>query len=343
MNVTTAVTVNNWTIYCQQLYNPNEPATACPVEAEFRLQKEDVLSNQPRVSRRLFLVHSSIVVGGVVAGPTLLSACTKTSTTGTASRLDQLKSDGKITVGIAGEQPYAFLDRGKLTGEDPTVQMAIWKAVGINTVEAKQVSFDALIPGLNAGEFDVIAAGMFINPTRCEQAAFSEPVYCAPNAFLVPPGNPDNITDFESVASTGIKLGVFSGAVEGSYAEKAGVEKSNIVTVPDLSAGIQQLEQGRIRAIGLTSITLAWALKQDPSVKAELTKPFVPIVDGKEELGCGAAVFRKADTDLVNAFNTELKKLKDSGELTRLIEPFGFGPETLPPADMTTAKLCAEA
>jgi polar amino acid transport system substrate-binding protein len=230
-----------------------------------------------------------------------------------------------------------------LTGEDPTVQMAIWKAVGINTVEAKQVSFDALIPGLNAGEFDVIAAGMFINPTRCEQAAFSEPVYCAPNAFLVPPGNPDNITDFESVASTGIKLGVFSGAVEGSYAEKAGVEKSNIVTVPDLSAGIQQLEQGRIRAIGLTSITLAWALKQDPSVKAELTTPFVPVVDGNEELGCGAAVFRKADTDLVNAFNTELKKLKDSGELTRLIEPFGFGPETLPPAEMTTAKLCAEA
>jgi polar amino acid transport system substrate-binding protein len=302
-----------------------------------------MLSHQPKVSRRSFLIQSSMVLGGVVAAPTLLSACTKTSAPGTAGRLDQLKSDGKITVGIAGEQPYAFLDKGKLTGEDPTVQMAVWKSVGINTVEAKQVSFDALIPGLNAGDFDVIAAGMFINPTRCEQAAFSEPVYCAPNAFLVPPGNPDNITDFESVASTGIKLGVFSGAVEGSYAQKAGVEKGNIVTVPDLPAGIQQLEQGRIKAIGLTSITLAWALKQDPSIKAELTKPFVPVVDGKEVLGCGAAVFRKADTELVNAFNTELKKLKDSGELTRLIEPFGFGPETLPPADMTTAKLCAES
>jgi polar amino acid transport system substrate-binding protein len=338
------VAVNNCTIYCLQLYNPgDELARRHPAEVIYNLQKaEDMLSHQPRVSRRSFLIQSSMVLGGVVAGPTLLSACTKTST-GTGSRVDQLKSAGKITVGIAGEQPYAFLDKGKLTGEDPTVQMAVWKAVGINTVEAKQVSFDALIPGLNAGDFDVISAGMFINPTRCEQAAFSEPVYCAPNAFLVPPGNPDNITDFESVASTGIKLGVFSGAVEGSYAEKAGVEKSNIVTVPDLSAGIQQLEQGRIRAIGLTSITLAWALKQNPSVQAELTKPFVPVVDGKEVLGCGAAVFRKADTELVNAFNTELKKLKDSGELTRLIEPFGFGPETLPPADMTTAKLCAES
>jgi polar amino acid transport system substrate-binding protein len=301
-----------------------------------------MLSQQPRVSRRSFLIQSSMVLGGVVAGPTLLSACTKTSTSsGSTSKLDQVKSAGKITVGIAGEQPYAFLDHGKLTGEDPSVQMAIWKAAGVNAVEAKQVSFDALIPGLNAGDFDVIAAGMFINPTRCQQAAFSEPVYCAPNAFLVPPGNPDNITDFKSVAKAGIKLGVFSGAVEGSYAAKAGVDKGNIITVPDLPAGIQQLEQGRIGAIGLTSITLAWALKQDPSIKAELTKPFVPTVDGKEVLGCGAAVFRKADTELVDAFNAQLKTLKDSGELTKLIEPFGFGPETLPPADLTTAKLCA--
>ena len=182
----------------------------------------------------------------MVAGPTLMGACTKTST-GTASRLDQLKSAGEITVGIAGEQPYAFLDHGKLTGQDPTVQMAIWKAAGINTVEAKQVSFDALIPGLNAEATSTSSLpGCSSTRPRCEQAAFSEPVYCAPNAFLVPPGNPDNITDFESVAKAGIKLGVFSGAVEGCYATKAGVDKANIITA-DLPAGIQQLEQAGSR------------------------------------------------------------------------------------------------
>jgi polar amino acid transport system substrate-binding protein len=252
-----------------------------------------------------------------------------------------LKSANKITVGIAGEQPYAFLDHGDLTGEDPTVQKAIWNAIGIDDVEAKQVAFDSLIPGLNAGEFDVIAAGMFINPDRCEEAAFSEPMYCAPNAFMVPTGNPDNISDFESVAAAGIKLGVFSGAVEGDYAEKAGVSGGNIVTVPDMATGVTQLDQGRIQAIALTSITLNWALEQDPDIDAEVTEAFIPVVDGEEVLGCGAAVFRKEDTDLVEAFNEELAKLKESGELTELIEPFGFGPETLPPDDVTTESLCA--
>jgi len=297
------------------------------------------VTNQAGLSRRGFLIRSSVVTGGLIAAPSLLSACSKADT-GSGSKLDSLKSANKITVGIAGEQPYAFLDKGKLTGEDPTVQQAIWNAVGIDNVEAKQVSFDALIPGLNAGDFDVIAAGMFINPDRCEQAAFSEPMYCAPNAFMVPEGNPDSLSDFESVAAAGIKLGVFSGAVEGDYATKAGVSGGNIVTVPDLATGVTQLEQGRIQAIALTSITLKWHLEQNPDTAAEVTEPFIPVVDGEEVLGCGAAVFRKDDTDLVEAFNAELKKLKDSGELTELIEPFGFGAETLPPDDVTTESLC---
>ena len=298
------------------------------------------MTNQAGLSRRGFLLRSSIVTGGLIASPALISACSKADT-GSGSKLDALKSDGKITVGIAGEQPYAFLDHGDLTGEDPTVQKAIWNAVGIDNVEAKQVAFDSLIPGLNAGDFDVIAAGMFINPDRCEQAAFSEPMYCAPNAFMVPTGNPDSISDFESVAAAGIKLGVFSGAVEGDFARDAGVSDGNIVTVPDMATGATQLEQGRIGAIGLTSITLNWHLEQNPDTDAEVTEAFTPVVDGKEVLGCGAAVFRKDDTDLVEAFNKELKKLKDSGELTKMIEEFGFGPETLPPDGVTTESLCA--
>ena len=115
----------------------------------------------------------------------------------------------------------------------------------------------------------------------------------------------------------------------------------DIVTVPDMATGATQLEQGRIGAIGLTSITLNWHLEQNPDTDAEVTEAFTPVVDGKEVLGCGAAVFKKDATDLVEAFNKELKKLKDSGELTEMIEEFGFGPETLPPDGVTTESLCA--
>jgi polar amino acid transport system substrate-binding protein len=294
-------------------------------------------------SRRDFLKRSG-VAAGLVMGSGWVAACARTEqSNGAGGALEQLRSQGTITVGIAGEEPYAYLDGGELTGMDPTVQKTIWGNLGIDNVEATQVSFDGLIPGLNASRFDVVAAGMFITPDRCAEADFSDPMYCAPNAFLVPPGNPDNITDFSSVAEAGVRLGVLGGAVEGDYAKSSGVAGSNIVTVPTTRDGLLQLQQGRLGAFGLTTITLRDVLEKNPDTNVELTEPFTPVIDGEEQLGCGGAVFRTGDDDLRTAFNEELAKLKESGELLEIIEPFGFGPETIPADDVTTERLCQGA
>jgi polar amino acid transport system substrate-binding protein len=295
-------------------------------------------------SRRDFLERAGLAAS-LIGVPGLLSACGESVDTGGGGgggggRLEQLRTERTINVGIAGEKPYAYLDGGELTGMDPSVQMKIWGNLGIENVKPQQVDFDGLIPGLAAERFDVVAAGMFITPERCGQAAFSDPMYCAPNAFLVPPGNPKNISDFKSVVDAGIKLGVLGGAVEGIYAEDSGIKSSNIVEVPSQRDALLSLQQGRLGAFALTSITLKDMLKNNPDAKVELTEPFTPVINGKEQLGCGAAVFRKGDNDLREAFNGELAKLKESGELLKIIEPFGFGPETLPPEDVTTARLC---
>jgi polar amino acid transport system substrate-binding protein len=292
-------------------------------------------------SRRDFLKRSGLTAG-LLAAPGVLAACGDDDTAA-GGRLAQLESQGSIKVGIAGEKPYAYLEGGELTGMDPSVQKEIWGNLGIDDVRPQQVDFDGLIPGLLANRFDVVAAGMFITPERCGQAAFSDPMYCAPNAFLVPPGNPDDISDFKSVADAGIKLGVLGGAVEGIYAEETGVPSSDVVEMPSTRDALLQLEQGRIGAFGLTSITLKDILKENPDTDVELTEPFTPVIDGKEQLGCGGAVFRKKDTDMRQAFNEELAKLRESGELLKIIKPFGFGPETTPPEDVTTARLCKGA
>jgi polar amino acid transport system substrate-binding protein len=298
----------------------------------------------PGWSRRDFLKRGMLASGLVVA-PGLLAACQQTGGGGGGGggRLEQLRSEGTITVGIAGEKPYGYLAGGELTGGDPAVQKVIWNNLGIDTVDAQQVDFEGLIPGLAAGRFDVVAAGMFITPERCAQAEFSEPMYCAPEAFIVPEGNPDNITDFGSVAKAGVKLAVLGGAVEGEYARQSGVPGRDVVVVGSTRDGLLQVQQGRVGAMGLTSITLKDVLKDNPGAPVELTTPFTPVVNGEKVYGCGGAVFRKGDDDLRNAFNQQLAKLKQSGQLTKIMGPFGFGPETLPPDNLTTQKLCNAA
>jgi len=285
------------------------------------------------------------MAGAVAVGPTLLSACGSAGPgAGGSDTLASLQKAGTITVGIAGEQPYGFMDQGKLTGMDPTVQTAIWNALGIKTVKAVQTEFDGLIPGLLAHHYDVVSAGMFINSERCQQAIFSDPMYTAPEAFMVKSGNPKGLTDFDSVAKSGAILGVFNAAVELQYAKSAGVPSGNIKTMPSQQAAITQLMQGRIDAIALTSISLAWALQHesaDIQSALEVTPGFFPVVDGKKQIGAGGAVFRPSDGSLRDAFNQQLDKMRDSGQLLTLIKPFGFDASTIPPKSLTTASLCA--
>jgi polar amino acid transport system substrate-binding protein len=75
----------------------------------------------------------------------------------------------------------------------------------------------------------------------------------------------------------------------------------------------------------------------------ELADPFTdPIIEGKPITGYGATAFRTKDLDFRNAFNAELQKLKESGELLEIMGQFeGFGKATLP-GDTTVMDICPD-
>lgn len=255
--------------------------------------------------------------------------------------LQKAKDSGTITVGFANEAPYGYTDKsGKLTGEAPELARAIFKNLGIDEIKGVQVDFGGLIGGLNAKRFDAIAAGMFITPERCASAAFANPEYVAKSAFMVPEGNPKGLKAAEDPGKKGVKVGVLTGAVEAGYAEKTGVKKGDIKTFADQASAFEGLKAGRIDCIWLTRISLADLLTKHKGQGFEVTDAFTPVIDGKEQLGAGAFAFRKADTDLVNAWNGELAKLQQGNKLLPILQPFGFTQAEMPGPDDTAAKFC---
>jgi polar amino acid transport system substrate-binding protein len=52
--------------------------------------------------------------------------------------------------------------------------------------------------------------------------------------------------------------------------------------------------------------------------------------------------FRQEDVDLREAWNTWLAAGLESGRVTEIIEPFGFGPETIPPEGITAEQACQQ-
>ncbi|MBC7274009.1 MAG: transporter substrate-binding domain-containing protein, partial [Streptomyces sp.] len=190
-----------------------------------------------------------------------------------------------------------------------------------------------------AGKYDVISAGMAIIPERCEKALFSEPEFISPTALMVKAGNPKKITDLASAKEAGATIGVMSGAVEKGYATAAGISEGDIKTLQKPQDGADAVKGGRIDAFLLTGISLNWLAKNNSGL--EVTDSFVPEVDGVKQYSPGGAVFRKGSEDLRDAFNRELKKItSDPDRYVQLVGEYGFGKDTIPPAELKTAELC---
>jgi polar amino acid transport system substrate-binding protein len=173
--------------------------------------------------------------------------------------LEKVRQQGYVRVGFANEAPFGYATPdGKLTGEAPEVAKAVLARMGIPEVDGVLTEFGSLIPGLKAGRFDIIAAGMFITPKRCKQIGFSEPSYGIGQAFLVPDGNPKQLNTYADVAQqSDIKLAVMAGAIERSYAKKAGVALNQLVTLPDPPSMLAAVQAKRADAAALTALSIA--------------------------------------------------------------------------------------
>jgi polar amino acid transport system substrate-binding protein len=65
------------------------------------------------------------------------------------------------------------------------------------------------------------------------------------------------------------------------------------------------------------------------------------VINGEEVISAGGFVFRPGENDILEAFNTELTALHQSGEWLRIVEPFGFTQDNLPGPEVTTESLCS--
>lgn len=234
------------------------------------------------------------------------------------SLLEELQESGTITVGIANEIPYGYEDEttGEITGEAPEVAKVVLAEMGIDNMEAQVVEFGALIGGLDAGNYDMIAAGMYINAERAEQVIFSDPDYCINESMLVEEGNPHGLTDYASVADTDAVLAVASGTVNVDYAVDAGIPEDQITEFAGIEDQYDAIAAGRVDAVSGTVLTVTEHANAMDGYEALPSFP-ARDADGEPILGCGGFGF--ADQEFRDAFNEVLNRLQDEGVVQDIV------------------------
>jgi amino acid ABC transporter substrate-binding protein, PAAT family (TC 3.A.1.3.-) len=113
---------------------------------------------------------------GLAAGLSgLLAALPRIASAATA--LERIKTAGKITVGTeAAYPPFEFVDdSGKIVGYGKEILDVVVAGLGV-TLNQLDTPFQGILPGLLAGNFDLVATSVSINEDRAKKYAFTAPI-----------------------------------------------------------------------------------------------------------------------------------------------------------------------
>jgi polar amino acid transport system substrate-binding protein len=256
----------------------------------------------------------------------------------TAESLSERGKEDGLRVAFYNFKPYAYInDEGKLVGEQVDILRRTLAEMGLKVGSETATEWGALIPGLKAGRFDVVAAGMFVTPKRCAEVRFSEPTFGIKQALAVLKKNPAGVSDYESIRDKKLKIGAVSGSAQVGYAQTAGIADANIVQLPDNPTGIAALRAGRINAWAVSAPGVRDIVAGVPEQDLEST-PVFDTIAGEPAVSHGAFAFRSEDGGFVDRFDGALAAFIGTPAHIRLMESHGMSADELPV--LSTAQLC---
>ncbi|MEF3049120.1 transporter substrate-binding domain-containing protein [Pseudotabrizicola sp. L79] len=250
---------------------------------------------------------------------------------------DRIAAGETIRIGFANEIPFAYPgEDGSPKGFVNAEVIGVLAKMGYTNIEAVETEWGGLIPGLTAGQFDIITGGMNILKARCENIAFSEPMAKVGDGFIVAPGNPKGIETYASVKDSGATLVTGAGYSNIEAAKAAGVTEAQIMIVPGPTEILAAVTAGRADA-GTGTYPTMKQLADSSGGAVEIVDPSAMPEDSFNWAGVG---FRKDDQDFVGRFNAAQKDYLGSAEMLAAVAEYGYS-EAMLPGDKTTEWVCA--
>ena len=250
---------------------------------------------------------------------------------------DRITAGETIRIGFANEIPFAYPGNdGSPKGFVNAEVIGVLAKMGYTKIEAVETEWGGLIPGLNAGQFDIITGGMNILKARCENIAFSEPMAKIGDGFIVLPGNPKGIHTYTNVKDNGATLVTGAGYSNIEAAKAAGVTEAQIMIVPGPTEILAAVTAGRADA-GTGTYPTMKQMADSSGGAVEIVDPSAMPEDSINWAGVG---FRKEDQDFLDRFNAAQKDYLGSAEMLAAVAEYGYS-EAMLPGDKTTEWVCA--
>jgi polar amino acid transport system substrate-binding protein len=295
------------------------------------------------LSRRGFLRGMVSVGAAGLALPalSLIEACGGTSPSSSSGNdlLSKVKKAGVINIGLANDPPASIINPdGSVSGEGPFTVQKIMAKLGVPKVNGIVATFGELVPGLQAGRWDMIGGVISVTKARCALVQYTDPfqfngmeIAWFSDAVSQAP------TSIGDVGKRGLIVGFNAGSSYIAVSKNLGVQDSQIQQFPDTAALLEALRTKRIQVI----ISDTGSLNLSPAQVAKY--PFQHLdypPDGP--FIAGALAFRQSDKTIYDAFQKEFRALKTSGEFDQIARQFQFDPIPADKKNLTPDQVCAK-
>jgi polar amino acid transport system substrate-binding protein len=286
--------------------------------------------------RRMLSATGSVALASTALGLARGSAFAQVTPEKGQGLLAKLQAAKKVRIGFPNQPPFSALNPdGTVTGAAPTITKTIMQRLGIPGIEGFLASYGELIPGMMADRWDFVSAALTITKARCAQVRFGDPIIFDGDNIVALKGHPGPMPKrLSELAKGGFVVGAPAGGADVKALLAAGVTLDDIRQFTNDPSEIDALLAKRID-FGVMSPSGVRQMIKQRNLDLEITYP----VEDDPPRG-SACAFRLQDTDLHDAYVTEMRKMRASGELIAILSSFGYE-STIEQLSTPVDQLCA--
>lgn len=237
-----------------------------------------------------------------------LSACGSTK----GAPLSKIQKNGKLTIATSPDfPPFESLNGdGKVEGIEIELLELICQELGVE-LDIQQMDFDSVLPGVQAGKFDMGVSGISITEKRQKNVLFTDPYCLAAQAIVVMEGSPiSSKADLQ-----GKSVSVQTGTTAETFCNDNGYQVSSFQANNDAQSA---LVQGKVDAWVIDDLTAADMVKaynaENDSKLVVLEEPMTT------EPYALAMAFGSEDT--IAEVNKILEKLLSDGTVAEIFQKY---------------------
>lgn len=253
---------------------------------------------------RSYLKNFSILLLIVLAFS--MSACS----TKEKETIATIKSNGYVTMATNAEfEPFEFKSENDIVGIDIDISKEIAADLGVN-LNINDISFDAIIFELKEKKSDFSAAALSYDEDRARNIDFSEPYFNVSQSIIVMKDS----TIFNKDDLVGKKVGVHLGTTGDTYCTQTG--NMQVVRFNKSMDAVSDMINGQIDAVVVDNFTADKLVEKN----SDLVKKLDQILTHEEY----RIAVTKGNTELLNAINGTIARLKESGKLNEIVEKYMY-------------------